>query len=624
MAVVVGALLLGATSVAAGPFVQPWAAIAQPHAAAGAVAPPPIFGESGRPSMGGSAGRSRASRANFAAPAPTSGGGQISGAVTSAATAAPIAGIEVCGYGEGEVLFVRCQTTDAEGRYTLSQLEPGEYTVEFSSPFGSALNFVTQYYNGKALESEAQTVPVPAGGVVSGINAALKIGGSIAGTVTSAASMATISGIRACAYDEGLKYERCALTGASGGYEIAGLAVGTYQVRFEAPFDSLLNYTTQYFKAAAAASDAAAVTVIAGAATPGVDAALEAGGEITGVVTSFAGHTPLEAVEVCAWPTSAPFSLRCATTSAGGKYDITSLSEGEYTVEFFSTNGEYLTQYFDESSLRSGARKVVVKPTEVIGSIDAALKLEVPRALTSPAISGSPVEGQALKVRHGLWSNNPTSYTDEWGLCDSAGDITSCHTVAFGETYALSGADVGHTIRVREAASNAGGEGERIISAPTAPVVSAPTHGGLLAPPAGVPSPAGQVLGETAVGPSLAQIKHLLAGVLSPAGKNSRIGALLGRGGYRCSFAAISAGGLAVSWYQVPKGAHLAAEKPVLVGSGRVSFTRAGTANITIRLTGRGKALLRHAKRLRLTARGVLTPGGEPSVSATKSFTLTR
>ena len=44
---------------------------------------------------------------------------------------------------------------------------------------------------------------------------------------------------------------------------------------------------------------------------------------------------------------------------------------------------------------------------------------------------------------------------------------------------------------------------------------------------------------------------------------------------------------------------------------------------LTVKLTAKGRSLLKHAHRVKLTSKGVYTPSGARGVSTTKSFTLT-
>ncbi|MGO9321106.1 MAG: collagen binding domain-containing protein [Solirubrobacteraceae bacterium] len=570
---------------------------------------------------------------NFASPAIGDTAGGISGKVTSATTKVAIAGIEVCGFqNEGsldeelfneEAFFGGCATTGPGGEYTISDLGPGSYTVEFDVSLDSENEFQRQYYDGKDAESQADPVPVKEGSVTSGIDAALQAGGSIAGTVTSAAKKTAIDGIEVCALEEAEpKFrERCAVTAENGEYTIAGLAPDAHDVEFSVPFESTANYATQYYEDEPSLLKAEPVMVIVETTKHGIDAALSEGGQITGTVTSASSHEPLPDIEVCAFPASAELGIRCTTTGADGAYDLASLSADSYDVAFIGIGGEYMTQYYKEASSLTYATLVAVALGGTASDINAALKQEVPDDVVRPKVSGSAIEGQTLHVIHGSWTNAPVSYQDEWGLCAASGELSSCHTVATGESYVLTSSDVGHAVRVRESASNVSGKGLLAYSASTAPVTALPPAP---PPPAPAPSGAGGVLSVTTAVPSLAQLKALLSSVLVPKGKGAEIGALLKQDGYKLSLNALSAGQLVISWYLVPKGAHLAKAKPVLAAAGRLSFTKAGIARFTIKLTTTGRRLLKHAKRIELTAKGVLISSGQGTVGATTSFALRR
>jgi hypothetical protein len=126
--------------------------------------------------------------------------------------------------------------------------------------------------------------------------------------------------------------------------------------------------------------------------------------------------------------------------------------------------------------------------------------------------------------------------------------------------------------------------------------------------------------------PTSARLRLALLGALTPTGRRAKIGALLRAGGYSARFGALSAGTLTISWYFVPKGARVARAKPkpTLVASGRARFSAPGTLAVKIQLTARGRQLLRHAKRLKITAKGGFTQSAALSVSALATFTLRR
>jgi hypothetical protein len=62
----------------------------------------------------------------------------------------------------------------------------------------------------------------------------------------------------------------------------------------------------------------------------------------------------------------------------------------------------------------------------------------------------------------------------------------------------------------------------------------------------------------------------------------------------------------------------------VLIATGTATFSKAGNAPVKIKLTVKGAKLLKHAKLLKLTAKGTFTPTGEAAVTALSNFTLKR
>jgi outer membrane protein assembly factor BamB len=110
-----------------------------------------------------------------------------------------------------------------------------------------------------------------------------------------------------------------------------------------------------------------------------------------------------------------------------------------------------------------------------------------------PRISGTLVAGQTLTVMQGTWLHSPTTIVDQWERCNAVGGACQALAGATGQTYTLTVADVGSTLEVSEAATNAVGTGGPVDSAPTGviaqpPVPAAPVD---LTPPevSGLPVP---------------------------------------------------------------------------------------------------------------------------------------
>ena len=67
-----------------------------------------------------------------------------------------------------------CVLTNAKGEYVISELQEGEYKVEFSVADGA---YHSQYWDGKQSIGEGQLVPVAAGQAAAGVNAELEATG---------------------------------------------------------------------------------------------------------------------------------------------------------------------------------------------------------------------------------------------------------------------------------------------------------------------------------------------------------------------------------------------------------------------------------------------------------------
>ena len=80
-----------------------------------------------------------------------------------------------------------------------------------------------------------------------------------------------------------------------------------------------------------------------------------------------------------------------------------------------------------------------------------------PENTAPPTISGTEREGSTLTATRGSWTNNPTSFAFRWQRC--ATDGGGCVDIAGGNenTYTLTRADVGRTVRVVVTASNPDG-----------------------------------------------------------------------------------------------------------------------------------------------------------------------
>src|SRR5205807_2302679 len=119
-----------------------------------------------------------------------------------------------------------------------------------------------------------------------------------------------------------------------------------------------------------------------------------------------------------------------------------------------------------------------------------------PSNTAPPTINIGRASCRARTEAHGTWTNCPTSCSYQWQQCDSCGADCSAIAGATSQTYVPVAADVGHTLRVQETASNAGGSSSLATSAQTA-VVTPPPPSNTAPPTISGTAQQGQALTDT-------------------------------------------------------------------------------------------------------------------------------
>lgn len=128
---------------------------------------------------------------------------------------------------------------------------------------------------------------------------------------------------------------------------------------------------------------------------------------------------------------------------------------------------------------------------------------------------------------------------------------------------------------------------------------------------------------NTAPAITTAQIKAALAGVL--AAPHNAGATLLKHGSLTLSARAPEAGTLQVQWFEQPSGAKAASTgkaRSVLIATGTVTFSGAGSQVLRLRLSAEGRKLLKRGKRLRAEVRATFRPSGGGTVGEMKRFSI--
>lgn len=294
--------------------------------------------------------------------------GAVSGAVTAAGTGQPLGGAQVTlnnasGYGH------RVAYTDAAGRWSKGELEPGVY-------FAVAVheNAISQLWQGIAWPWTTATAGTPIrvgpGGQVPGVDFALQVEGSVAGRVSDAATGAPLAGIIVYAF-VGQSVRSSASTGADGTYTIAGLDAGSYHVATwgssqwvdevydDVVCDGWCDPTT-----------GTPVAVQLGATTPGIDLALTRLGTLGGHVSASGSGYPLAGVELRYYDSNGSFGWYSVTDDAGD-WTLGTLSR---TAPLFivARGGDYLDELWDDFPCEAGCDPTTGSPVVVVPGIDLA------------------------------------------------------------------------------------------------------------------------------------------------------------------------------------------------------------------------------------------------------------
>jgi len=97
----------------------------------------------------------------------------------------------------------------------------------------------------------------------------------------------------------------------------------------------------------------------------------------------------------------------------------------------------------------------------------------VPANSSLPTISGTAQSGATIAVTNGAWTNSPSTYVYRWLRCDATG--ANCQPIAGAEaqTYVVTDADVGATLRGEVTAANGPASSQPVQSAQTAVVTPA-------------------------------------------------------------------------------------------------------------------------------------------------------
>jgi len=236
--------------------------------------------------------------------------------------------------------------TSKSGAYRIGKLPPGRYAVQFvagAQHCRNPGNWLQQWYpqvNSPYPTSRVKLVRVRAARTTKGIDARLKAGGEIAGTVR-ATSRKPISGICVSVLaqiDRGLvEVSYNLVTDKAGRYALHGAFAGQYRAEFFIGCGSRGNYAYQWWRDVSSAKRASTIRITGAKKITDANATLQPGVTVTGVVKALtAKGKPLAGVCVNAIGSDKNEDA-FATTAEDGGYSLRGLAAGRYEIQFDPT-----------------------------------------------------------------------------------------------------------------------------------------------------------------------------------------------------------------------------------------------------------------------------------------------
>ncbi|HEY1616780.1 MAG TPA: carboxypeptidase-like regulatory domain-containing protein [Streptosporangiaceae bacterium] len=324
----------------------------------------------------------------------------------------------------------------SKGVYTTDRyLPPGRYKVEFAPTECNSDpgNWAPQWYRNATTESTATWVRVSPRTMTRHIDGTLRHGGIISGKIASKAGRKVGGVCTVLTSDRGNYLDQA--SARSGTYRLAGLPTGRYKVYF-APYCTgrSANYLPQWWKNHASYRKANPISVRVGQTISGINAALTAGGEITGTVRlGSSSGLPLAGMCVLALTGSdTDPSLDLVASRKNGRYTINAVLPGRYSVQFdpgCNNNGNYLSDSYPgrvhvtDGKTTSGINGILQPGSSISGMV------------TGP--SGQPLAGVSVEAFANDGNGNGVC-TGKKGAFDITQLPADSYTVSYGENCGAS------------------------------------------------------------------------------------------------------------------------------------------------------------------------------------------
>lgn len=325
--------------------------------------------------------------------------------------------------------WFQSERTDENGLYSFTDLETGTYSLRFWISDGS---YVSENWNNIQPPSwERDGINFTTGENITGLNAQLSLASRINGTLINSEGLPA-SGVPAQAYTYNGSFwvqVGTAYTDPQGNYSLGGLLPGTYRVVFASFGGKNFIQETWDNSAGGADNGGTTITLAEGEIRENINAVLEEGASISGVVVDAAGQPIVDVgVVVYQWNGSWWQQGRNAWTNAAGEYTLAGLAPGTYRVGVGIWQNLYVPEYIEG---------IVLGAAEIRTGVHASLELGGTLQGVVMDENSNPLSGIWVKLNN---TNSASSWWDKSTTTDAAGAYafqglaSGTYRVGFGST----------------------------------------------------------------------------------------------------------------------------------------------------------------------------------------------
>ena len=354
--------------------------------------------------------------------------GSLSGLVTGAGR--PLANICVLAFSENNG-HEHVGRTAKNGTYLVRHLRPGPYLVIFLTGLKqcpSTGNWLPQWYPGVTSArkfNKIKVLRIKAGKDTAGINAQLKRGAEITGTVSNTSGKA-IAGVCVTSPSPALfSFASPDIsTGANGRYELHSLPPGKYKILFTIDCGAKGNYGYQWWKDATTERAAGIIKLTGAQVKENINVRLKPGATVAGtVVAKSPAGKPIAGVCVTAYAVDGNAYSESGPTSTTGTFLLRGLAAGAYRLAFDPT-----CTRDGRSNYLFARSTVTLKTGQTDQGLTVTLNLGGGISGLVTDSHGHPVSGACVRVRDG---HGDVAITGPNGTYRLAGVPTGNHLVEF-------------------------------------------------------------------------------------------------------------------------------------------------------------------------------------------------